>query len=39
MTSKPGRAVVTMRCDVITRRQDAVLTAEMRFLMHGPAGR
>lgn len=38
-TSKPGRAVVAMRYDVINARQDTVLTAEMRFLMHDGAQR
>jgi acyl dehydratase len=36
-TSKPGRAVVAMRYNIINQHQDTVLTAEMRFLMHAPA--
>lgn len=36
-TSKPGRAVVAMRYDVVNEKKDRVLTAEMRFLMHAPS--
>ncbi len=33
-TSKPGRAVVAMRYDVVNQKRERVLMAEMRFLMH-----
>ena len=36
-TSKPGRAVVAMRYDVVNQKKERVLTAEMRFLMHAPS--